>query len=1144
MTPTKTALALAIGASLVSVSAISADKYQKYNFTNQAPVTVKQGSVEVDKLVKKPSAWLVKLNASSLAETAVNGKLSKSAGENALAKIEKVQAEAINAVQALSDDIEIISHTRNLVSGLIVKGDEKVLSGLLSHSAVNSLVPIYDYEISVDESANYMKGTALVESGVASGEGVRVAVLDTGVDYTHAAMGGEGTAEAYEAAIADTADTPAWPQGQVVGGYDFYSMDPDPIDAGTSHGTHVSHSVLGLAPDAELYVYSVCAGGCPGTAQLMALEASMDPNGDGDIADRVDVINMSLGGDFGSIRGGAVQELLDKAALLGVNAAISAGNDGPTPFIVGGPSTTKNVMSVGAMTHPTTTSGFLDSMFNGEEIEAVAAGFNRDEDKAFSFTDADSSLVYPDANQEGCDAFADGTDFTGKIVLIDRGSCNFTAKVINAQDKGAVFVLIANHTAGAGAPGLGGSDSNVAIPSAGISYEDGMAIKEALMGTDAITFSFVSTEMATTGAIASFTSRGPNVNGLLKPEITAPGVAIDTAYPGGGTDTSPINGTSFSSPMTAGAMALLKEALPNRTALELKATLMNTADLDVTMEPRTLNADAALAPISYIGAGLVDVEKAANLPVAAWNKDTMQAALSYGLVNLSETTAMTKTVTVKNFSSEAKMYTLSIDQRFADDMESGAVSFDHPSSVTVPAGGTYEFDVTLTVDPSKLPEWTLTADKLASIDGTDDLTVSEYDGALVFTDGDDNFHMVYHVLPKASASVDVMPVITDEGVVRHITNNGVVDLEAFAVPLTVEDEMGESDYLDLTAASVEVLEVPTDFCASGYAVYTTFTLSEGILSTNVGGVYLDYDIDGDGAYDFSSQALPLDAFGYDMPGTTVTFTSAWGTFSGSLNNLYFTSGNNFATTEHCIESIGLAASDLGTMNSTLRFRVTDGQYDFYSSYALDDAMTTGFDFAVSEELVMLVDAEGESVETLAVGETAQILTSGKDFVFLSNSGSEPLVAAPTQDAGVAPVVTEGQMFDVDENTENGTVIGKVMATDPDLFTSPVSEYFVQASSSVAVMMERDGTLKVADSALLDYDAGMTEIVLEVIAVDSLGNISETEEVTIAVNNLADEASEQPAPPAPAPERVEKSSGSFGWISLLALPLVWLRRRKK
>ena len=1134
----KSAIALAITASLTA-TAFAADKYQKYNFTNQAPVAIKTGSIDLEKNINKPTGWLIKLNSPSLAESATNGKLSKTASTQAMVNINQTQKSVISAIHALSSDIEIIAQTKNLTNGIIVKSNGKSLSSLLGNASVSAILPIYDYELDVVESAIYMKGTALINAGVASGQGVRVAILDTGVDYTHAAMGGPGTAEAYEDAAADLADTPVWPQGQVIGGWDFVDGDPDPLDYYQSHGTHVTHSVLGLAPDAGVYMYSVCgSNGCSGAAQMMALEAAMDPNGDGDIADRVDVINMSLGGNFGTTRGGAVQEMLDKAALLGVISAISAGNDGPTPFIVGGPSTTKSVMSVGAMTHPTAETNIITSLFNGAEISAGSAGFGPDE---LGFTNENSSIVYPEENQNGCEAFGDDIDFTDQVVLIDRGACAFTSKVKNAQLKGAKFVIIVNNVEGGGAIGLGGSDDTITIPSIGISMEDGQIIKDALVGDDAFTFSFTSELVKTPGAIASFTSRGPSSDGWLKPEITAPGVDILTAFPGGGDQLSPISGTSFSSPMTAGVMALLKEALPNRTALELKATLMNSANLDVTMEARTLNPDAALAPISYIGAGLVDAEKAAMLPVAAWDKETKQAALAFGLMNLSGHKAVTKTVTIKNFSADAKTYSLSLDERYADDAATGAVVFDYPSSVKVPAGGTTEIEVVGHFYPSKLPEWTLDSDLLASPDGTDDLTTLEFDGALQFTDGDESFHLVYHVLPKATASAEVAAVITDEGVKRYVTNNGVVDLEAFAVPLTVEDEVGDSPYLDFQAGSIEVLEVPTGFCESGYSIFTTFTMADGFASTNTGGFYADIDVESDGTFDYSAQALPLDAFGYDAPGVTVTFTSSWDWAEQYIGNLYFTSGNNFTTLQTCIEEVGLSAADLGNTNATVRFRIGESQWEFHEEMGLDLATVTGVDFAVSNELTMLVDEEGAEVETLAVGERAQLLMSGDDFVMLSDSGSQALVATPMQEAGVAPVVIAEQVFSVDENTENGTVIGMVKATDPDLYTSPVSEYFIQSSSSVAIMMERNGTIKVADATLLDYDAGLTSVTLEVIAIDSVGNVSEVETVVVSVNNLADEASEQPQP---APVFTGKSSGgSMGWLSLALLPLVWLRRKK-
>jgi hypothetical protein len=94
------------------------------------------------------------------------------------------------------------------------------------------------------------------------------------------------------------------------------------------------------------------------------------------------------------------------------------------------------------------------------------------------------------------------------------------------------------------------------------------------------------------------------------------------------------------------------------------------------------------------------------------------------------------------------------------------------------------------------------------------------------------------------------------------------------------------------------------------------------------------------------------------------------------------------------------------------------------------------------------------------------------------------------------------------------------------------------------MMERDGTIKVADSTLLDYDAGLTVITLEVNAIDSVGNVSDAVLVTVNVNNLKDEASEQPKPPAVVTTKKSSSGGSTGWMSLLLIPALLLRRKKK
>ncbi|WNO60076.1 S8 family serine peptidase [Rheinheimera sp. MMS21-TC3] len=250
-------------------------------------------------------------------------------------QIEQAQQQVAGYLQQLDKDAQVLTTTKHLAVSLVVKATPEALVKLAKNPAVKQILPVFDSKPMVAASQEYINAKSVVESGTATGAGIKVAILDSGVDYTHAALGGEGTEEAYAAAFANqTAVT--WPQGKVIGGYDFINDDPNPIDPlSGGHGTSVANSVNGIAPEVEFYAYTVCTGTCPGVAQINALESAMDPNGDGDLSDRVDVINMSLGGDFGSTNAsGGAPFLIQNAVNLGVNVVISAGNDGPNPFII------------------------------------------------------------------------------------------------------------------------------------------------------------------------------------------------------------------------------------------------------------------------------------------------------------------------------------------------------------------------------------------------------------------------------------------------------------------------------------------------------------------------------------------------------------------------------------------------------------------------------------------------------------------------------------------------------------------------------------------------------------------------------------------------------------------------------------------
>ncbi len=1097
----KTKLSLAISAALISSAAV-AGTVDKYNTTNQ--LNDKYQGVKVSdpfkSQAKSPVAWMLKLKTQSISQQQRAGNFDRVSAMNS---IESAQARVQSSIRAMGDSVKVLATTSKLVNSVIVEADQYTLAALLTNPDVADILPIYDYELHVDDSADYIKATDVIEAGIASGKGQRVAILDTGVDYTHKSIGGSGDVADYEAAVAAKSEAPNWPQGKVVGGWDFINNDPNPIDADTSHGTHVSHSVLGVAPDVELFVYSVCNSGCPGLAQLLALEAAMDPNGDGDISDRVDTVNMSLGGDFGDTKGGAVQELIDEMVELGVNLAISAGNDGATPFVVGGPSTSNNALSVGAMTHPTNKAGKLDSSFAGETVKTIGASFNKSNE--FAFDNAKAPLVYPTTNQNGCVAFADDIDFTGKAVIIDRGACNFTTKVLNAQNKGASFVIVANNAPGDGAFIMGGEDEKVTIPSVMISKEDGDAIKAALAEGD-VAYEVTSIEVSTAGGIATFTSRGPSIAGTLKPEITAPGTAILTAFPGGGDKLSPISGTSFSSPITAGAMSIVREALPERNALEIKATMMNSADLNVTLEPTGLNPDAELAPISYIGSGLVDVEKAVNLPAIAWNKDTKQAALAFGLVATDKVVSMTKTIMVKNFSTEEKTYNLAVDQRFENDAESAAVSFELPESVTVAAGQTTDFDVTVTIDPTKLPEWTLTSSYELSgtaEDASTALTLSEYDGTIKFMEGEDlALHVVYHILPKATAAASVETEVTEEGIIRTFTNAGAIAItEPFTAPLTATSPVNKALRHDLVNASSELLL--SGSCDEGIAIYNTIQMRDPIIHGLVASYNIDFDTNNDGVWDFTANTINLDWWsqpsrGIFYPRALYGMVSEYGSF-GTWRPAYHVTGNDFLSIKACFEDLNLTPADLGK-NITVRYRVEESSWPSVSTGSGDEVVTTLM-LDGSGTSAQLVDEEGNEVSELAPGASAFLTSEVGDnamgYMFLSENGSMSITANTTEEGNSAPTI-EDTMLSVDKGAEAGTELGKLMATDPDMLTSPFSEFIVLNSNSNMLVIEKDGTVKLSDTAVIDQQS--ESMIAEVVAIDTMGNRSESATVTVEINN--------------------------------------------
>lgn len=590
-----------------------------------------------------------------------------------------------------------------------------------------------------------------------TGAGIKIGIIDTGTDFLHANLGGAGLTATYTTAAAATSNFTTlgggFPSARVVGGWDFAGdaydggnvpvADPNPMDC-NGHGSHVAGTAAGsgvksdgttftgpyngsvpfgslrigpgVAPQASIYALRVF--GCGGSTGLVvqAINWALDPNQDGNMSDHLDVINMSLGSAFGRAADpDAIAS--DNAATVGMIVVASAGNSGDTYYVNGAPGAGTRVISIAATDDPGVPAATLVVNSPGGiagTYPAAASGFtNPDSSTPPNPSGQTGSVFYPTSNQIGCAAYAAGT-FTGKIALIDRGTCNFTAKVQNAQAAGAIAAVIVNNAAYAGPVAMGGtaSGTNITIPSLSISLEDGATIKGQLPspGVNATMNSVPGGDI-----LASFSSRGPRSDApvFLKPDVAAPGVNITSTQSGwtcdgttttgcltptgvagnrliAGSQALTISGTSMACPHVAGTMALLRQLHPDWSVEELKALAMNTATHNVTTLP---GGGGLRNGPDLVGSGREDVPSAAVNNVVAYNDEDQGAvSVSFG-TEIVGSFSRTKKVRVANKGATNQTYTLGIDTV----VDNPGVSYSLPggTSLTVPAGKSLTVDVQL-----------------------------------------------------------------------------------------------------------------------------------------------------------------------------------------------------------------------------------------------------------------------------------------------------------------------------------------------------------------------------------------------------------------------------------------------------------------
>jgi subtilisin family serine protease len=980
---------ISLGASallLALPTAVSAQEEGPDRFAGRdAPVRVE--SLKLDEPVTAEGISAGALDSSLVGAQGTNRviiRLSAASGAQAFAKgadtvaamrAAKAQQDSfLRAVRAADPNARVVARVQAVMNAVFVEVDAAALPALARDSRVVRIAPVANYEEDLSETVPYIGASAVQGMGY-DGTGIKVAVLDSGIDYTHYNLGGSGSVDEFDANDPTIIEPGTFPTWKVVGGYDFVgevwpsgpeAPDPDPLDkgSGAGHGTHVADIIggkstdgmhVGVAPGTSLYAVGVCSKistACSGVALIQGMNFAVDPNGDGRLTDRMDVVNMSLGSSYGTPYDDDLSQAVEAATAVGVLTVASAGNSSDKPYANGTPAAAPTALSVAQTAVP---SAFLPLM-QILEPASIAGTFPAvfQPWSAPLMAAVEAPLQYGDGaggNLNGCAPFAPGS-LAGKIVLVDRGACNFTLKIKNVGDAGGLIGIIGLIAPGDPFEGGDGGDRPITIPGYMVSQAISNQLKSGLPDTVVRFDPAVGVPLA--GSMVGSSSRGPQHENttLIKPEIGAPGASVSAIY-GTGMGEGPFGGTSGAAPMVSGSAALLLQGYGGTTAtakgvpagkafgtglkpIETKALLMNTAETNIVNDPLT----GALASITRIGGGEVRVDKALSAPAAAWDDAVPSGSLSFGFVDVADdTVTLTKTVRVRNFANTSRTYTVTPTFRFADDVANDAVSVSAPAKITLKPGKGRDtlFTVTMTIDGEKLRGNAMNSGSNGANPAA--LTLNEYDGYLVLDDGTQPIHLAWHVLPRQAAKVVPDTTTLAAGSfpqVIGLDNQGVgtAQDDAYALlatsPNIPEGAPGTGQPTpDIRAVGVNTFPVPADYCSADPSFIWAFAVNtwerqEHLLPVSH---QVELDTNRDGTVDYV--VLNRDASG---PSTITDGRQlAWvlNVATGSLSAFFYAehSMNTGNTVLYiCGEQIGMNAADLLTTQVDAAFFAQDFYY--------------------------------------------------------------------------------------------------------------------------------------------------------------------------------------------------------------------------
>jgi len=535
-----------------------------------------------------------------------------------------------------------------------------------------------------------------------AGAGVKVGAIDTGIDTSHPCFDDTG----YDPNQPKLGDTSLTNNKVIVARVFNNAIKKNGFDASAVgyHGHHVAGTIAcaahqpasidgvtipydpsGVAPRAFLGNYNVFPGDIAGARSediLNALQAAYE--------DGMDIVNMSLGGQQNDGGGGwllanAVDNL-DKANML---SAVAAGNEGPGNFTVGFPGAAARALTVGAST--VGQSIVNQVVIDNIAYEAVVGDFGQltSDVSAPLAVVSDPSSGFPHNLNIACPGSPPLPDLTGKIALLGRGTCDFSVKVLAAQNAKAVGVIMVDRVEEA--PFLmsqNGDPVQPIIPAVMIRLSDGQ-VASTKNGTTAVMKALPSyaRDPSLDYQMADFSSQGPTMgkNVIVKPDVVAPGHNVISSFPPSYCAGTPscwgvLSGTSMATPHMAGLAALVKSAHPTWSSANIRSAIVNTARQGILRDSATnLGTDDAVV----VGAGLAHSAQAVRAQVAL-----EPVSVSFGSIPGTSGQSKSATLRLTNIAGSTLQYHVHIT-----DDETDGVLFSSDATVTLAPGDTADVPV-------------------------------------------------------------------------------------------------------------------------------------------------------------------------------------------------------------------------------------------------------------------------------------------------------------------------------------------------------------------------------------------------------------------------------------------------------------------